>query len=86
MAEVKIPKGYARTGPGLGRSVESFTDALQTLAFCGPCGCDSQLGYWTQIDALDGTLKVIYINNETLVIDDYDTGIAALKVLCAART
>ena len=85
MSEVKIPKGYAKTGPGLGKSVESFGDALQIMANCGPCGCNSQLGYWTQIDALDGTLKVIYINNETLVIDDYDTGIAALKVLCAGR-
>lgn len=86
MSEVKIPKGYAKTGPGLGKSVESFSDALKVLSNCSACGCDAQTGLMTQIDALNGNLMGMYIYNGSLVVEDYDTAVANLKTYCAARS
>lgn len=91
MAKVKSPKGTFFTSTKGGKvqggkgSVSTLTDALAETAKCEPCGCDSCLGYWTMIDAATGELMVVYIDSGSLVVDTFDDGIAALKVLKANR-
>lgn len=91
MSEVYFGHGYVWKRNGKNRkNIESLGDALSEKANCGPCGCDGALGLWTQINASDGELLGMYITDDgeggyTLVIEDYDTALANVKALCAAR-
>lgn len=79
----RFKQGYVVNGDN--ENIADLPTALESLAKCEPCGCNSCLGYWTMTDALDGTLKGVYINNDTLVIEDLATAISNLETLKAAQ-
>lgn len=86
MAKVKFPQGYVYAGNGLRKSIKSLEDATAEQAKCDACGCDAKLGYTTQIDVQDGTLKMLYVWDGTLRVEDHSTQlIENLKTACRER-
>lgn len=86
MAQVKFPQGYVYAGNGLRKSIKSFQDATAEQAKCDPCGCDPKLGFTTQIDVQTGDLKILYVWNGALRIEDHTTQlIENLKTACRER-
>jgi hypothetical protein len=93
--EVFIAKGYFWKTKGIaGRriGIETLQAALTAQADCGPCGCDNCYGFTTHINAETGELMMKWITgtggegDEFIEnIDTYEVGLAAVKVLKAAR-
>ena len=79
----RFKQGYVVNGDN--QNIPDLPSALESLSSCDPCGCNSCLGYWTMTDGFDGTLKGVYINNNTLVIEDLATAITNLEVLKDAQ-
>lgn len=83
MSVVKIKQGYVTDSKG--RTLNTLQEALAEQAKCHCGGIDCCLGYISLIDAATGNDIVLYVNNGSLVIEDFDTGLANLKTLYKNR-
>lgn len=83
MSQVKIKQGYVVDGKN--RTLNTLQDALAEQAKCHCGGIDCCLGYISLIDAATGKEIVLYVNNGSLVIEDFNTGLANLKDLYKNR-
>lgn len=83
MSKVKIKQGYITDSNN--RTINTLQDALAEQAKCHCGGIDCCYGYISLIDAATGAPIVLYVNNGSLVIEDFDTGLANLKALYKAR-
>jgi hypothetical protein len=71
-------------------NIPTLGKALEELAKCDPCGCNSQKCYITNCNATHGENVVLYVTGDaggpyTLVIEDYDTAMDNIQVLYDAR-
>lgn len=92
MANPKFKQGFVHTGTNKksgSNNIGSLAEALEELAKCDHCGCNSCLGHFTFLNVQTGTVMAVYVRGTdvapTLVIQPLADALPVLQAAQANR-